>query len=116
VELKKPVVGLPVALKTACGGSSVYSKNPVGTEPLRLDAGLIATGVMLIERGVFEALATPERKYLNEFYDFFPCGMDSRRLYLSEDYAFCRNAEAQGFENWLLPAKTRHFGRYGFSL
>ncbi len=89
----------------------------------------VGTGLMLIRRTVFERMrdAYPELKYElgdNEpgkqerkvAWDFFACMIDPDvHNFLSEDYAFCRRANAIGIETWLLTChRTVHWGDYGF--
>jgi hypothetical protein len=89
----------------------------------------VGTGLMLIRRTVFERMrdSYPELKYElgdNEpgrgqrktAWDFFACMIDpDAHILLSEDYAFCRRANAIGINTWLLTCyRTVHWGDYGF--
>lgn len=104
-----------------------------GVEPrkLKLDEPFevrrLGTGFLLIKREVFETLqkAYPNRKYTNigdvsarggHIQEFFTsrCHPETGE-YLSEDYAFCDDARAQGFSVWLAPwVKTSHSGMFKF--
>ncbi|MCU1305183.1 MAG: hypothetical protein JWQ87_5467 [Candidatus Sulfotelmatobacter sp.] len=90
----------------------------------------LGTGILLIKRHVFAKMAEDEsRRYLlmdgEKFfgprdwaYDFFQIGINKEtRYYDSEDYRFCLDARALGFETWLLPwAVTSHTGATEFWL
>lgn len=100
------------------------------SEPVKFPQ--LGTGILLIKREVFLKFAEdPKRKYRlmegEKFYgardwayDFFQSGINSalpfdQRYYDSEDYRFCIDANALGFETWLLPwAVTSHTGNYEF--
>lgn len=91
-----------------------------------------ATGMMLIERQVFERLqfALPQLQYSNDvagyenththgnFWTFFDTLVHPvSRRYLSEDYAFChRWTQACRGEIWLdIESRLSHFGNVAFS-
>lgn len=90
----------------------------------------LGTGLLLIKKEVFTKFAEdPARKYklmdgesknLNRdyAYDYFQIGINPKtRYYDSEDYRFCIDAAALGFDCWLLPyAVTTHTGNYEFFL
>lgn len=104
---------------------------------LDIDNGFVrvskaATGMMLIERQVFERLqlAFPELQYSNDvagydnphtrgnFWAFFDTLLHPvSRRYLSEDYAFChRWTQACQGEIWLdIESRLSHFGNAAFS-
>jgi len=75
------------------------------------------TGFLLTTRRVYEALQEdhPERFYTCDFdkvskFDFFPTGVRNGR-YLSEDWAFCWDCRAAGFEVWVdSECKVDHLG------
>lgn len=76
-------------------------------------------GCMLIHRSVFEKLATPERQYqpypntpvAGPLFDWWSSGIGDDGQYISEDYAFCRNARAAGFDVFLdTTARLSHLG------
>ena len=83
------------------------------------------TGFMLIKREVIEGMIEtyPERKFFyqggDDFYDLFSPYIDtemSNRLYLTEDYAFCRLARAAGFKSYMSKRFTLgHHGNFTFS-
>jgi hypothetical protein len=70
----------------------------------------IATGFMCIQRGVFDKIREHhgDRTYYDasvkmECYDYFPAGLEfggldpeGRRVWMTEDYAFCEMARAAG--------------------
>lgn len=90
----------------------------------------LGTGLLLIKRNVLEKMATPERKYTlmggekvastrptrEHAYDYFQIGINKETNYYdSEDYRFCLDARAAGFQTWLLPwAVTSHTGMMDF--
>jgi hypothetical protein len=90
----------------------------------------IATGFMMIRRNVFDVLRAkyPERKYKNNvagyhsdstaenFYTFFDTEIDEEsRVYLSEDYLFCKLWRACGGELWMdLDTNLNHTGSMDF--
>lgn len=82
-----------------------------------------ATGFMLIERRVFETLAStrPDIGYVDyradepprQMWDFFPCGVRSDRRFWSEDYQFCEMAREAGFPVWLrIDITLGHWGAF----
>jgi hypothetical protein len=90
-----------------------------------------ASGFMLIRRAVLERMrdAYPDLKYehshflsadrkpgSSNFYAFFDCEIDPEtRVYLSEDYVFCRRWAEIGGEIWVdLTCKLDHIGNYTF--
>ena len=90
----------------------------------------IGTGFMLVKREVFDKYKEeyphlnykPDHigqanfdgsRYIHAFFDTVIDPHSHR--YLSEDYMFCQNARAIGFQIWLMPwMKTTHVGTYGF--
>lgn len=83
-----------------------------------LDQG---TGIMMIRRHVLEDLILrfPDEWYYDwqdiggkKLWDFFPVGIDKqRRVYLPEDYGFCKRVAQIGISVWLCPwMKTTHAG------
>ena len=85
----------------------------------------VATGFMLIKREVIEGMieAYPERQFFyqgsDNFYDLFSPYIDTEmpnRLYLTEDYAFCRLARAVGYKSYMSKRFTLgHHGNFTFS-
>lgn len=82
------------------------------------------TGFMLIGREVFNKFqeAYPEQWTIdpdskNPVYYYFDCKIDpGTKYYLSEDYMFCRYADAIGYSTWILPwVYLTHTGPYIFS-
>jgi hypothetical protein len=96
------------------------------TEPVQFPQ--LGTGILLIKRQVFEKFAEDESRKYNLMdgekffgprtwaYDFFQIGINKEtRFYDSEDYRFCLDARALGFNTWLLPwAVTSHTGAMDF--
>jgi hypothetical protein len=85
------------------------------------DAG---TGFMLINRGVFDALAQADlaREYKSDHNGemlrlYFDCGIDEDdNRYLSEDYWFCRQCQKLGIDVHIAPwVQLSHVGTYVFS-
>ena len=87
----------------------------------------LPTGFMMIRRDVIEALIAthPEWKCIydpsNEeepnSYTLFDCFIDrdDRNIYLSEDFAFCRRAQKEGFTAWCDPTiRLSHAGTHTF--
>lgn len=121
----------PIALSRMGSRPIINSSIPVPSfavdEPTSVFPQL-GTGLLLIKRGVFEKMAeNPERRYKlmkgeqlfgprDYAYDFFQIGINAEtRYYDSEDYRFCLDARALGFDTWLLPwAVTSHTGAMDF--
>ena len=113
-----PKKGLPIdfASSPMRGGES--------TEHL-METDYVATGFMLIKRKVITDMieAFPERKFFyqgsDEFYDLFSPYIDTEmpnRLYLTEDYAFCRLARKIGYKSFMsLRFALGHHGVFTFS-
>jgi hypothetical protein len=89
------------------------------------------SGFMLIKRTVFDRMrsAYPQTKYehshfvtvgrkpsSDNLYAFFDCEVDPEtKVYLSEDYLFCRRWTEIGGEIWVdLTSKLDHIGNYTF--
>ena len=98
-----------------------------GTKTIHLDEPTevqdLGTGLMLIQRSVFERLAEayPERQYKPEpgsnrtITAFFDTMIDEGGQYLSEDFLFCQLWRALGGKVWLCPwVRTTHAGTYAF--
>jgi hypothetical protein len=134
VEAVKRGVEDPIALSRMGSRPIVNTHGPVESfncsEPVQFPQ--LGTGLLLIKRGVFEKFSenesrryklmegekiprvrTPQRDYA---YDFFQIGINPEsRYYDSEDYRFCLDARALGYETWLLPwAVSSHTGPYDF--
>lgn len=91
-------------------------------QPVEVD--FLGTGFMLIHRRVFEAMIAadednwyfdPNNK-MNKTFVFFDCELErDRRVYLSEDYYFCKKARNLGFKIMLAPwISLTHTGTYTF--
>lgn len=98
------------------------------TEPVEVME--IGTGFMMIKREVFDTYKEkfphlnykPDHigqanfdgsRYIHAYFDTVIDPQSHR--YLSEDYMFCQNARAIGYQVWLCPwMKTVHVGTYGF--
>jgi hypothetical protein len=98
------------------------------TEPVEVME--IGTGFMMVKREVFAKYADeyphlnykPDHvgqanfdgsRYIHAYFDTIIDPASHR--YLSEDYMFCQNARAIGYQIWLCPwMKTVHVGTYGF--
>ncbi len=113
-------------------GDYVFNVVP-GTTKIRVDQPIevmeIGTGYMLINRSVFDKMATefPHLKYKPDhggphfggdryIHAFFDTVIDPHsERYLSEDYMFCQNWRAITGQIWYCPwMKTTHMGTYGF--
>ena len=96
-----------------------------------LEVERAATGFMLIRRDVFERIRAHwgDRYYFEQafggmVYDYFPSGiqlnlLDSqgRRMWLSDDYAFCELARAAGCRVWVdLDVRLGHIGPVTYRL
>lgn len=89
------------------------------------ESAYAATGFMLIKREVLEKMNEfyPERRFFyqgsDEYYDLFAPYIDTNmpnRLYLTEDFAFCRLAQAAGFKTYLSKRfSLKHWGVFCFS-
>ena len=93
-------------------------------EPIEIERG--GSGLMLIKRRVFEALAGIVETYTvdlpgdaippgSRLHNFFPVTVANDKL-MSEDYAFCNLWKQMGGKIWLAPwAEVVHVGAYNFS-
>lgn len=84
------------------------------------------TGFMLIKRAVIERLIELHPEWRCSFreggleanencYAIFDCFIDPSRMYLSEDFGFCRRAQEAGFRVWCDPTiKLSHCGHHVF--
>lgn len=114
--LKKPTLTFPV-------------NNLKDHDELLFEVEEAPTGCMMIHRGVFERMQTmyPYEKYKNDipeyeplsndgsFFNYFPVGVFGDR-YLSEDYAFCRQARNLGYSIYVLKnALLTHSGGMTYS-
>ncbi|HWA41672.1 MAG TPA: hypothetical protein VHA10_00560 [Hypericibacter adhaerens] len=109
----------PTAATTRMQGVNGFARSDYG-----------ASGFMLIRRAVLERMrdAYPDLKYAHShfvspgqkptgnLYAFFDCEIDPEtRVYLSEDYLFCRRWTATGGEIWVdLTSKLDHVGTHAF--
>ena len=112
-----------------------YVFNPVpGTTSFKITEPVevmeIGTGFMMVKREVFAKYAEeyPHLHYKPDhvgqanfdgtrfIHAYFDTIIDpASHRYLSEDYMFCQNARAIGYQIWLMPwMKTTHVGTYGF--
>ena len=85
----------------------------------------LPTGFLLISRKCIETMVDrhPEWKCIFDpahaeepySYSLFDCYTDTDGVYLSEDFAFCRRAQAEGFKTWCDPTiALTHFGGHQF--
>ena len=109
----------------------VYFKDEQNNTVARMENGFVkvkdvATGFMMIKRNVFTAmkLKYPELQYKNNvagyhneqtadnFYTFFDTAIDpDSKVYLSEDYLFCKRWRELGGDLWLdLDTNLNHTG------
>lgn len=89
-----------------------------------MQADYIPTGMLMVKRNVFTKLQMfMEDEYFmfngNKYYTYFETMLfpleDGRKIYLSEDYAFCKRVEFAGFDiNVMMDGETTHFGRFGY--
>lgn len=92
---RSETVEFPAVLKTEDGF-------PVGKCGL-LQAIMIPTGFMRIQRRVFEGLGVEEYTALDEdLKGYFAHGIQEGR-FIGEDVAFCLKAQTAGFELWITP-------------
>ena len=88
----------------------------------------IGTGMMFIKREVFEKIRPLCKTYNHnsvgdlgiqfgeEITEFFYTEIDSNKILLSEDYAFCRAWQKSGGDVWAAPwVRITHSGDYNFS-
>ena len=110
-------------------GEYVFTPLDVKTKMEKIvKVGEAGTGMMLIQRGVFEKLrkAFPENYYISdssrdvisgikkEMHAYFRTAIVDNR-YLSEDYYFCHKWREIGGDVWLFPwSQNTHYGTYGF--
>jgi hypothetical protein len=127
--------GIPAEQLAQFAGRPAFNPEQEGVRLNEISAVRHApTGCMLIRIDVFKALAEahPERKYsarlANSYtqakdrecsYDFFS-GQDltpETKAYLSEDFQFCEDARAAGYQRLLVPwAEAIHTGTYDFRM
>jgi hypothetical protein len=113
----------------------VYFTNDKGQMMAKVENGMVQvkdvpTGFMLIKRSVFDTLIFkfPERKYNNNvagyhndntaefFYNFFAVEIDpDAKVYLSEDYFFCKLWRECGGDLWVdLNTNLNHTGSFDY--
>ena len=90
-----------------------------------METDYCATGFLLIKRKVIEGMIEfyPERQFFyqgsDQFYDLFPSFIDTEspnRLYLTEDYGFCKLARKAGYKSFMSKRfALSHHGSYTFS-
>ena len=76
-----------------------------------IQATAVPTGFMRIKRHVLEKLAETAPKFkeeeadhtIKEYSGFFAAGIGPDGWFWGEDYSFCQNARAAGFEIWVDP-------------
>jgi hypothetical protein len=153
LEAKKPIIVAPIPLKTI-NWQRVWEAARAGVEPkfLHLHSGVFnisylpgditvdmrapfrikrgGTGLMLVERDVYERLARTTECYINHspgnslpqgavVHNFHPVQVDDEVEdgdLLPEDYGFCDLWRKAGGEIWAAPwCEARHAGTYAFS-
>ena len=124
---------LSTELLEKCGLSYILRCLPDQDKTSQIyEAQEIGTGLMLIQRSVFEkmvasypdlyALSDDMSKFKEDdiegrkYYLFFETMLDLKnRRYLSEDYAFCKRWRDIGGKIYIyLPVVTTHFGSYAY--
>jgi hypothetical protein len=88
----------------------------------------VGTGMMLINRNVFDKLSAAVKKYKHNtsevynikrgqyIYDYWNLTIDEREELLSEDYQFCKLWRDIGGKVYAVAyPKITHFGTYGFN-
>lgn len=86
----------------------------------------VPAGFTLIKRRVFEALVGPDlvfqeeaddRSYYAFYLPYLVTREDGRRVFLSEDFAFCRRAADKGFEiHCDFDVRLNHWGTYRYHM
>jgi hypothetical protein len=85
----------------------------------------LPTGFLLVSRHAIKSMIEkhpewkctfdPEHASEPNSYSIFDCYTDDDGVYLSEDFAFCRRAQAEGFMTWADPTIVlTHFGGHMF--
>lgn len=121
----KPIMG-GFYPKKALPIDMASSPMPDGEETEYLfETDYVATGFMLIKREVIEKMqeAYPERRFHyqgdDNYYDLYSPYIDEEspnRLFLTEDYAFCRLARKVGYKSYMSKRFTLgHIGVYEFN-
>jgi len=104
-------------------------KKSVKIQGRLVGAKYVGAGFLLIKRAVFNKIikAQPkrkcyddeefEKKYGKYYYDIFATEVDAKtKLYLSEDYAFCKLVRSLGMEIWAdTSINLGHVGTYTYS-
>lgn len=114
-----PKKGLPIDMAS----SPMLQEEDAGSPVFETD--YVATGFMMIKREVIDTMVEkyPERKFLYQGeidnYDFFAPYIDTEshnRLYLTEDFAFCKLARAVGIKSYMSKRfMLKHHGAFSFS-
>lgn len=96
-------------------------KGKKGDEIMKADYA--ATGMLMIKRNVFtEMQKFMEHEYFinkgKKYYTYFEtmlAPIENKKIYLSEDYAFCKRVKSAGFDiHILMDCNTTHFGRFAY--
>jgi hypothetical protein len=102
-------------------GINFFNKTTINLlEPQEILDG--STGFMLINKNVFDEIKKifPEQLNVtyegNETFAYFDCKIDEKtKVYLSEDYTFCRFAQKANIKVWFLPwINLNHTGSYTY--
>lgn len=114
-----PKKGLPIDMASSPMLNDEDADAPV------YETDYVATGFMMIKREVIEGMIEfyPDRKFFyqgdDEYYDLFAPYIDTEspnRLYLTEDFAFCKLARKAGFKAYMSKRFTlEHHGAFVFS-
>lgn len=94
--------------------------------PELLDVDYAGTGFMMIDRGVFEKMKIEHPEYehiegqdLTPCWSFFDCRVEEdkgKRIYLSEDYFFCKRAREMGYSIKMdTTIRLKHWGTYAYA-
>lgn len=126
VKRDRDIVAAPYSVKNLpAKWALAFEEQPTYVEGL-LKVRNVPSGFTLIKRGVFEALVSPELTFQEEGDDtsyhafYLPYlfdGENGRRVFLSEDFAFCQRARDKGFEiHCDFDVRLNHWGTYRYHM